>query len=46
MGYCFKLCVITALSEYHLYCVWVIVLNRVLLQLLVNIISIFYGLLL
>jgi hypothetical protein len=45
MGYGFKLCDITAVSEYHLYCVGVIGLNSVILQLLVNIICTVYGLL-
>jgi len=45
MGYCFKLCDITAFSEYHLHSVGVVVLICVILQFLVNIISILYGLL-
>jgi len=45
MGYWFKLCDITALSEYHLHSIGVIVLICVILQFLVNIICNLYGLL-
>ena len=38
------MCDIAALNEYHLYCVWVIGLNCVILQLLVNINITVYGL--